>query len=432
VLVWAALRFGQRGAATATVAAGALAIAATVLGRGPFAGPDIHASLTSLQLFVATMALGALTLGALAAERVRTQRELTDSFALLRGVVEGTTDAVFAKDRAGRYLMINEAGARALGKPRSEVVGQDDRHLFPPDSARIVQQLDQEVMASGETRAVEETVDIGGASHTFSSTKAPLLDGQGQVMGLVGIARDITARKQTELALAEAVSIRDEFLSIASHELRTPLSVLALELGALERKLRAAALPPEAVPWQKLARASRQADRLNRLVDSLLEVSRITTGGLRLEPEQVDLSALAQEVADRFSEESARAGSAIVVHTPVPVTGHWDPLRLEQVLTNLLSNALKFGAGKPIELRVSGEGAARLVVADQGIGIAAQDLPRIFGRFERAVPTRNFGGLGLGLYIVKQIVDAHGGHIRARSGNSGGTTFEVELPLPPK
>jgi PAS domain S-box-containing protein len=432
LLVWAALRFGQRGAATAAVAIAALAVAATLLGRGPFAGPDIHASLTSLQVFVATMALGALTLGALARERRRIQSELSESLALLQGVVEGTTDAVFAKDRAGRYLMINEAGARALGKARDEVIGQDDSCLFPADSARIVQDLDREVMTAAQSRTVEETVSFGGAPVTFSSTKAPLYDGQGRVIGVVGIARDITRRKQTELALEEAVSVRDEFLSIASHELRTPLAVLTLELEGLERKLRGAALPAEAVPWHKIGRGLRQAERLNRLVDSLLEVSRITTGRLQLEPETMDLAALVGEVVDRFSEQSQRARCEVRVAAPVPVMGRWDPLRLEQVITNLLSNALKFGQGKPVEVRVSGDGRARLVVADQGIGIAEQDLERIFRRFERAVPTRNFGGLGLGLYIVRQIVDAHGGTIQVRSHAGQGTTFEVELPWAPE
>jgi PAS domain S-box-containing protein len=430
VLVWAALRFGQRGAATAAVVLAGLAIAATLDHHGPFAGPDVHASLTSLQLFVATVALGALTLGALAVERSRTQRELGESFALLTGVVEGTSDAVFAKDRAGRYLMINEAGARALGKPRGEIIGQDDSRVFSAESARAVQEVDREVMAGGEIRQVEETVQMGGAPRTFSSTKAPLHDAAGRVIGVVGIARDITRRKQTELALEAAVSVRDEFLSIASHELRTPLAVVTLELEGLERKLRNAGLPPEAVPWHKFTRALRQCERLTRLVNSLLEVSRITTGRLQLEREPMDLAALVGEVVDRFSEQSQRAGCELRLAAPAPVIGRWDPLRLEQVITNLLSNALKFGEGKPIDVRVTGEGGvARLVVADHGIGVAAEDIERIFQRFERAVPTRNFGGLGLGLYIVRQIVDAHGGTIQVHSPAGQGTTFEVELPL---
>jgi PAS domain S-box-containing protein len=432
VLVWAALRFGQRATATATIALSVLAIAATVNGLGPFAGPNLHDSLTSLQVFVAAMALGALSLGAVVAERTQAERALGEKHSLLEAVVEGIDDPVFAKDLEGRYLMINEAGARYLGQPAAEIIGQDDTTLFPPESARLVRDLDSTVILDGQTRNTEEVVQTASGRITFHTTKAPLRNGEGHTAGLVGISRDITARKQAEIALRRAIAVRDEFLSIASHELRTPLSVLLLELASLERLFGSLDLGSMTERTRdKTARVVRQAHRLTHLVERLLEVSRIESGRLELELQDVDLAALAREVVDRFAEEAAKAGSTILVDASSAVRGHWDPVRLEQVLSNLLSNALKFGAAKPVHVAVTAEGAvARMVVRDAGIGLPDEDRERVFGRFERAVPTRHFGGLGLGLYIARQIISAHGGTIQAVASPGGGTTFEVQLPRP--
>jgi signal transduction histidine kinase len=226
--------------------------------------------------------------------------------------------------------------------------------------------------------------------------------------------------------------VRDEFLSIASHELRTPLSVLMLEVASMERLFGSLDLGSMTERTrEKTARVARQAHRLTHLVERLLEVSRIESGRLELEVQDMDLAALAREVVDRFAEEATKAGSTILVDASSAVRGHWDPVRLEQVLSNLITNALKFGAGKPVHVAVAAEGAqARLVVRDAGIGLPDEDRERIFGRFERAVPTRHFGGLGLGLYIARQIITAHGGTIRAEHSPGGGSTFEVQLPRP--
>lgn len=432
VLVWAALRYGQRAAATATAGLSALAIAATVKGLGPFAGPSLHDSLVSLQVFVAAMTLGVLALGAVVAERAQAQRALGEKHSLLEAVVEGISDAVFAKDLEGRYLLINEAGARFVGRPAAEIIGQDDSTLFPPESAQAVRRLDSSIILEGQARTTEEWMETAEGQVTFHSTKAPLRDARGHVAGLVGVARDITARKQAELALRQAIAVRDEFLSIASHELRTPLSVLMLELASMERMFASLDLGSLTERTRdKTARVARQAQRLTTLVERLLEVSRIESGRLELEVQDMDLAALVREVADRFAEESVKTGSTIVVDAAAAVRGHWDPVRLEQVVSNLVANALKFGAGKPVQVAVTAEGAqARLVVRDAGIGIDEQDRERIFGRFERAVPTRHFGGLGLGLYIARQIISAHGGTIRAHPTPGGGATIEVQLPRP--
>ena len=180
---------------------------------------------------------------------------------------------------------------------------------------------------------------------------------------------------------------------------------------------------------RRIALIDRQTARIARLVEMLLDVSRIHAGRLDIEIEQVDLSALVPEVAARFTAELTRANCTLGLLIAPSVVGAWDRLRLDQVITNLLSNAIKFGPGKPIEVGLESVGAcARLWVRDHGIGIAPERQRHIFGRFERAVPSRSYGGLGLGLYISRTIVEALGGTIKVESEPGEGSTFTVELP----
>jgi two-component system sensor histidine kinase/response regulator len=228
--------------------------------------------------------------------------------------------------------------------------------------------------------------------------------------------------------LREAVKARDEFLSIASHELKTPLTSLQAHVQMALRALRKQNQPGQAPLTKRLEAAEQASKRLVHLIDGLLDVSRISVGRLELEPEEVDLAEVAREVAARFRPELAEAGCSLEINLESAV-GRWDRLRVEQVVTNLLSNAIKYGRGQPIELQVqANDGAARLVVRDRGIGIAPEQAKRIFERFERAVSPRNYGGLGLGLYIAHQIVEAHNGTIRVESRPGEGSTFTVELP----
>jgi signal transduction histidine kinase len=179
---------------------------------------------------------------------------------------------------------------------------------------------------------------------------------------------------------------------------------------------------------EKLDRATKQVQRLARLVNELLDVTRIASGQFELTPQQADLGTVVRDVAARFEEDLRQAACPLELIVESAV-GSWDPLRLDQVLTNLLHNAIKYGPGKPIRIAVAAdEGGARLEVTDHGIGIESQDVARIFGRFERAVSWRSYGGLGLGLFIVDQIVKAHGGTIEVESKIGAGSTFRVRLP----
>lgn len=226
----------------------------------------------------------------------------------------------------------------------------------------------------------------------------------------------------------EAVAVRDEFLGVASHELRTPLTSLRLQL---QRALRLIARHDDAERLEGVVEgAERQVRRLSALVDGLLDIARIAHGQLALELEEVDLLEVAREVVDRLSEEISTSGCRVDLQAPDGVRGRWDRLRVDQVLTNLLTNALKYGRGRPITIRLRATGAqAFLEVEDEGIGMTPEAAARVFDRFERAVSARRYAGLGLGLYIVRQVVEALGGHVGVTTAEGVGSTFTVELPL---
>ena len=226
-----------------------------------------------------------------------------------------------------------------------------------------------------------------------------------------------------------AVNLRDQFLSIASHELRTPITSLKLTLESMLHTT-SSSRPPAPPRWtRRLERTLHSTRRLQRLVDELLDVTRIEQGQAILWPAEVDLGALVRDVADELEFDLGQAGCHLSIDSPRPVVGSWDARRLEQVVTNLLSNAIKFAPGRPIDIvvRDAGQGA-ELSVSDHGIGIPADRLTKIFDRFERAVSRTHYGGLGLGLYLARSIVESHGGTIEASSREGVGSTFTVRLP----
>jgi PAS domain S-box-containing protein len=228
-------------------------------------------------------------------------------------------------------------------------------------------------------------------------------------------------------AAQAAVQVREDFLSVAGHELRTPLTSLKLQLELLSRGLPQGGrekLEP------RLVSIGRQVGRLESLVRSLLDVGRLSAGRLELELSDVDLGALSREVVERLEDVFQQAGCEVRLEIADGVRGQWDAQRLDQVLVNLLTNAAKYGAGHPVEVRVERAGArARVTVSDRGIGIAPEVLPRIFGRFERGVSGQQYGGLGLGLYISRQLISAMAGEVRVESKPGEGATFILELPL---
>ena len=233
------------------------------------------------------------------------------------------------------------------------------------------------------------------------------------------------------------LQLRDEFISIAGHELKTPLTPLCLQRQMIHKIMQSRGLP-ESVKEQKLEAylqmSERQIDALTKLVETLLDVSQIRLGRFSIKPEtNVDLFNLVQEVVERHRPQWELAQSPVkVVLLGESPKGQWDKLRMEQAISNLLTNAIKYGRGKPIEMTISsGMPGARISVRDHGPGISQADQARIFNRFERAGSMDSFGGLGLGLYITRQIVTAHSGTIGIESEIGNGASFIIDLPFKP-
>lgn len=236
--------------------------------------------------------------------------------------------------------------------------------------------------------------------------------------------------RTTRERLAQSLAARDEFLSIASHELKTPITtlVLQMEISRMRVQQQAAHLWPSLERY--FTKSKDQADKLTALIDELLNVTRIASGRLVLNKERFDLTFLASEVVERFTEPYRLSGISLHFTPLKTIWVHADRGKIGQVFTNLLSNAQKYGNGKPVSVHVTTiEGRARIEVIDQGMGIAKDKQDKIFERFERAVSSRQISGLGLGLFISSSIVRDHGGTIAVKSDMGRGSTFTVELPL---
>lgn len=357
-------------------------------------------------------------------------------FALLDSV----PDAMIIADEKGTIVHVNGVAERLFGWTRGECVGQPVEMLLPARFRGMHQVHRAGYHAAPRTRPMGLGLDLSGlrkdgAEFAAEISLSPLeVDGRACVIAAV---RDVTERKELEdrarmwRKAKEEVRERDEFLSIASHELRTPVTALQLQLQLLQRAAhRSLEELPKALEG-KVEALERQTRRIGMLVGELLDVSRMRLGKLELRREPLDVAEVARETVSHVRDELDRSGSQLVLDLS-PTPGRLDRLRLEQVIANLLVNAAKFGEGKPIALRVAPEGErARIQVTDRGIGISPEDQARVFERFERAVPSQHFGGLGLGLYIARQIVEAHGGEIRVESGPAAGASFTVLLPREP-
>ena len=331
-------------------------------------------------------------------------------------IKQGSTDLVV---RTGRSVLI------------PEVTRQIAWSLVEPELRPYLEQFFVHSFVSVALRAAGKT--IGVITAIRDQTKRPFNEDDQKL--LQEFADRFAQSVQSAFLLAEtrdAVRIREDFMAVASHELKTPLTPLKMQLNLLRRILDSGGLEnkPRARELLRLIGSTdQQIKKLVWLIDDMLEASRISAGRLTLKEGSVDLAEVVQEVCDRFAYELGASKCELRLNLEPGVVGRWDPLRIEQIVTNLLTNAMKYGSGNPIEITVSShENTGILSVRDFGIGISEIDQGRIFQRFERAVTLKRYGGLGLGLFITRQIVEAHHGTIHVKSEVGRGSTFTVELP----
>jgi signal transduction histidine kinase/integral membrane sensor domain MASE1 len=469
LMLWAALRFGARGAAFNNLMWAAAIISFAMVTPG---GAETTQLLLQSHARIAVLTCVVLLLAAAVEERQQMKealekeregleqrvtertREVARSLSLLHSSLESTADGLLVIDRQGRITALNHRFTQLWRIPASILECCDDARAL--DFARE-QVADPEAFLSRvaylyEHPELESEDEIQlKDGRIFERFSRPQRLGE-EIIGRVWSFRDITlrrraeaerdrllveerrAREAAEQAFREAqraLGLRDEFLMIAAHELKTPLTSMKMQLQGLERLLASTPPAPKLVSRLKsvVAATSRQLKRLQCLGDQLLDITRLSGGRLELRYERLDLREFVTNQLAYHAEAAARAHSELHLECDSAVFGEWDRARLEQILCNLLLNALKFGPGHPIRVRVEASAeSVRLQVIDRGIGIAAEDQARIFERLERAVDSRHYGGLGLGLWIVRQSVAALGGHVSVQSELKQGSTFTVELP----
>jgi two-component system, LuxR family, sensor kinase FixL len=362
-------------------------------------------------------------------------------------------DMVVVSDADGIMRFVNRMAETLFGYTRAELEGKQLEVLIPARFRTSHRSHREAYVAAPRVRQMGVGLPLmalrkDGTEFPVEISLAPFdHDGANYTVAAV---RDVTQRKrleeqERELAKAqEEIRERDEVLTIASHELRAPVGSMQLQVGMLKRAAMEAAdelnqlrdrMGGTAAELngmrQRMGKVERHSRRLARLIDDLLESSH--AGPMKLKLEGVDLADVVNEAVDGMREEVERTGSRLALSLPGnPVVGRWDPVRIEQVVANLILNAAKFGKGEPITVSVDGDHERGwFAVADRGIGIAPEDQERIFERFERAVADGGVLGLGLGLFIARQIVRAHGCTIRLESAAGRGSTFTVDLPLSP-
>jgi PAS domain S-box-containing protein len=349
------------------------------------------------------------------------------------------------------YIIDSEGLIRGFNKKACEFWGQtpellDSDHkycgsfkLFMPDGAPLPLERTPmaEAVKTGTSCKNTEVVIFrpDKTSITVSVNISPLRDEAGKIVGAINAFQDVSeiveSRRKINLHQKE-LELRDSFLSLCSHEIKTPLTSLKFQT---EMALRKFAKKDDSVFDRERVRAmveqnDRQLGRLNRLVDDMLDLHRIKSGKLKMDFVKTELVALVREVVANNVYTVDDIMARVSVEAQGPIEGEFDKLRIEQVVTNLMMNALKYGEDKPVVIGVKKQkDFIQIQVRDSGSGIAKEDQERIFGRFERAVKHTNISGLGLGLFVTKQIVEAHNGKIKVQSELGKGSTFTVELPI---
>ncbi len=366
----------------------------------------------------------------------------------MRNLLAATEERVYFKDLESRFIFVSAGWIAAYtpGRSAEDLIGKTDFDVFSHQHAADAFADEQQIIRTGEPIAgqVERETYFGRPDAWVSTTKMPLLDGDGRVIGTFGISRDVTAQVGAEDTLARQASelsaqnerlreldrLKDEFIATVSHELRTPLTSI---IGYIELLRDESMDGPNTGQFTEVI--GRNAEQLLRLVGDLLFLSRMRTGKLAIDLHATDLAGLAAKAVAEMRPQARRKNVELVLSATAVPPFAADPVRITQLLGNLISNAVKFtGAGGRVEVSIGAqEDGAVLAVADTGAGIPAADREKIFERFYRSATAARLvvPGTGLGLPIVKAIVEAHGGSITVDSAEGQGSTFTVHLPLRP-
>ena len=365
---------------------------------------------------------------ATAEQRVR--QELGETEARFRNMADAAPVLLWMSGTDGLCTFFNHTWLAFTGRTMAEECG--DGWAAGVHAEDLAGCMATYLEAFGARRVFEMEYRLrrhDGAYRWVLDRGAPRYAPDGRFEGYIGSCVDITERRKHEVELRAAVEVRDDFLSVASHELGTPLTALKLHVEKLERMLAPARAPLDPEPFRvRAGLIQAEVARLDHLVGSLLDTTRLAVGGLPLRLERLELGPIVDRVVRELGPVAETAQCAVTLRNRPALCGRWDRERLEQALTNLLSNAFKYGAGRPVEVTVDGDGSAASVeVRDHGVGLPPEQQELIFQRFGRAPHTRGYGGLGLGLWIARQSVEAMGGTIGVRSVPGEGATFEIVL-----
>lgn len=284
-----------------------------------------------------------------------------------------------------------------------------------------------------EVRAIVTDADGNSSPRWFSLDLLPRVSEDGAVENVTVVGLDVTdhvvTRAKLQRTYAAISASRDDFIAITAHEIRTPVAILGLKLDAMIRAASRSAAVSSHDVIESLALARRQVDRLNALLEQLLDAERVD-GAIALRRERVNLVDLARETLYRFEDRAAAAGVELRLRGPAHIVGYWDRVRIEQVFSNVIDNALAYGNHAPVDVILAHEDDEAVIrVRDRGDGIAPEDRTRVFERFERCTGNYRARSLGLGLFVVREIVRAHGGRVSVTDADGGGSVFEIFLPM---
>lgn len=367
------------------------------------------------------------------------QEERDERYELLvRGIESIEEYAIFTLDPNGIIQNWNHGARRIKGYFPHEVIGKHFSIFYPTEEQKKLLPQYKLQIAADRGRFEEEgwRVRKNGERFWANVVVTALKSEDGSIVGYTKVTRDLTDKRNSEekirqqeekfIDLEGSIRMRDEFISVASHELRTPLTRILLRLQMMKRS-------GEGIN-EKVLKGLNECEEASKdlisLMENLVDVTRLRLGKLEIKRTKTNITKTVIDVITKYKDDIRLAGNHLSFNHNGDIIGYWDQSRLEQLFSNLLSNAIKYGQGKPIKLELKAEeDFIFFIISDEGPGIPYHLQPKVFERFERAHDSRKISGLGLGLYVVKQIVDAHKGEITLESKPGNGATFRISLPL---